>query len=151
VTAPPEAAPPKASAPAATAVHPPVFFDAKTVVAEGGKNREHDTTVLLSDGKFTVTEKNDRVVATLAFADVVGVSVSNSKQPMWNSPQGPAEMMKVEAGKLGFLKGGRNWVGLRTADTSLVLRVEDDDLRRVIAAIEERTGRKVVRVLERKD
>ena len=106
---------------------------------------------MLSGGKLTVTEKNDRVVTALAFADVVGISVSNSKQPLWNSPQGPAEMMKVEAGKLGFFKGGRNWLGLRTADTSLVMRVDDDDLKNVIAAIEQHSGKKVVRVIERKD
>ncbi len=127
------------------------FFDAKTVVAEGGKNREHDTKILLADGKLTVTEKNDQILTTLPFSEVVGMTVSNSKQPLWNSPQGPAEMMKVEAGKLGFLKGGRNWLGLRTADTILVMRVDDEDLRSIIAAIETRTGKKVVRVLERKD
>ena len=131
--------------------HPPFFFDAKTVVAEGGKNREHDTKILLASGKLTVTESNDRLVTTVAFADIVGISVSSSRQPMWNSPQGPAEMMKVEAGKLGFFKGGRNWLGVRTADTSLVIRVDDEDLKKVIAAIEERTGKKVVRVVERKD
>jgi len=131
--------------------HPPFFFDAKTVVAEGGKNREHDTKILLASGKLTVTEGNDRLVTTVAFADIVGISVSSSRQPMWNSPQGPAEMMKVEAGKLGFFKGGRNWLGVRTADTSLVIRVDDQDLKKVIAAIEERTGKKVARVVERKD
>jgi hypothetical protein len=130
--------------------HPAFFFDAKTVVAEGGKNREHDTKILLAGGKLTVSEDNHLVTA-VAFADIVGISVSNSRQPMWNSPQGPAEMMKVEAGKLGFFKGGRNWLGVRTADTSLVIRVDDENLKKVIAAFEERTGKRVVRVVERKD
>ena len=145
----PEAPTPKPEE--AVVPHPPFFFDAKTVVAEGGKNREHDTKILLASGKLTVTEGNDRLVTTVAFADIVGISVSSSRQPMWNSPQGPAEMMKVEAGKLGFFKGGRNWLGVRTADTSLVIRVDDEDLKKVIAAIEERTGKNVVRVVERKD
>jgi serine/threonine-protein kinase len=145
----PEAPKPKPEE--AVVPHPPFFFDAKTVVAEGGKNREHDTKILLASGKLTVTEGNDRLVTSVPFADIVGISVSSSRQPMWNSPQGPAEMMKVEAGKLGFFKGGRNWLGVRTADTSLVIRVDDEDLKKVIAAIEERTGKKVVRVVERKD
>jgi serine/threonine-protein kinase len=160
--APPTAASPAASAtkpsapkpsPAAAAVHPPFAFDARAVVADAGKNRERETKVQFADGRVTVTEKerNDRVITTLPFSAVVGVSVSNSRQPMWNSPQGPAEMMKVEGGAFGFLKGERNWVGLRTATTSLVLSVDDQDLRRVIAAIEERTGNKVERVVERKD
>ena len=50
-----------------------------------------------------------------------------------------------------FLKGGRNWFVLRTRDSSVVLRVDDDDLKRVTSAVEERTGVKVARVVERKD
>jgi eukaryotic-like serine/threonine-protein kinase len=140
-------------APAAAAVHPPFAFDARVVVADGGKNRERETKVRFADGQVTVTEraKNDRVITTLPFSAIVAVNVSNSKQPMWNSPQGPAEMMKVEGGALGFFKGERNWVGFRTATISLVLHVDDQDLRRVIAAIEERTGKTVERVVARKD
>ena len=147
----PTAALPAATPRSDTPSLPAYFFDAKTVVAEGGKNREHETRVLLAEGRLTVTEGNDRIITTLLYANLVGITVSNSKQPLWNSPQGPAELMKVEAGKFGFLKGGRNWLGLRTADASLVMRVDDDDLRSIIAALEARTGKKVVRVLERKD
>jgi serine/threonine-protein kinase len=129
----------------------PFVFDAKAVVSENGKNREHDTRVVLADGTLTVSEKNNKVVAAVPFAAVLGLTSSNSKQPMWNTPQGPAEMVHVDGGAFGFLKGGRNWVGVRTKDMSLVLRVDDDDVGRVLAAIEERTGHKAERVLDRKD
>ena len=56
----------------------------------------------------------------------------------------------MEGGAFGFLKGGRNWLAVRTKQTSLVLRVGDEDLRRVIAALEERTGQKV-ELVESKD
>ena len=122
---------------------PPFVFDAKAVVAEGGKNREHDATALLSDGKVTVTEKNATVIASIPYGAIVGMDHSNSRQPLWTSPKGPAELLKVEGGAFGFLKGGRNWLAVRTKQTSLVLRVGDEDLRRVIAALEQRTGQKV--------
>ncbi len=70
---------------------------------------------------------------------------------MWNSPSGPAEVVKVEGGAFGFLKGGRNWLVLRTAESSVVLRVADEDLHRVLTAMQERTGLKIERVVERKD
>ena len=141
----PAAAPAKKAAAAA-----PFVFDAKAVVVEGGKNREHDATALLSDGKVTVTERNDKVIASIPYSAIVGMDHSNSKQPLWNSPKGPAELLKVEGGAFGFLKGGRNWLAVRTRQTSLVLRVGDEDLRRVIAALEERTGQKV-ELVESKD
>ena len=130
---------------------PPFVFDANAVVAEGGKHREHDAKALLSGGEVTVTEKNDRVIATIPFGAIVGISYSNSKQPRWNSPTGPADLFKVEGGAFGFLKGGRNWLAVRTKDTSLVLRVGDESLRRVVAALEERTGQKVDCVVDQKD
>ena len=78
------------------------------------------------------------------------MTYSNSKQPMWNTPQGPAEIAHLDGGAFGFLKGDQNWVSLRTDTMSLVLRVRDQDSRRVIDALEERIGKKVERVDGRK-
>jgi hypothetical protein len=126
---------------------PPFIFAAKAVVAEGGKNREHDVTTLLADGKITVTEKNNAIVAAIPYSTIVAIDSSDGKQPLWNSPQGPAEVLKVEQGAFGFLKGGHQWLALRTKQTTLVLHVEDSDLHRVIVALQERTGHNVVRVV----
>ena len=79
------------------------------------------------------------------------MTYSNSKQPLWNSPNGPAEAMKVDAGAFGFLKGGRNWFGLQTKDSLLVLRVDDDAVGRVTAGLQERTGLTLQRLVEPKD
>ncbi len=129
----------------------PFVFDAKAVVVDAGKNREHDVTVRMAEGQVTVTEKNQVLVTTVPYQTLLGVNYSNSKQPLWNSPAGPAEVVKVEGGAFGFLKGGRNWLVLRTRDSSVVLRVDDEDLHKVMTAMEDRTGVKVERVVERKD
>ena len=84
----------------------PFVFDAKAVVVEGGKNREHDAKALLSDGKITVTENNDSVVAAIPYSTIVGLVHSNSTQPLWNSPNGPAQFVKVEGA----------WTGVVTAN-----------------------------------
>ncbi len=138
--------------PVAAVSFPPFVFNAKTVVVEAGKDREHDTEVHLGDGAVTVTEKgNKQLVTTMPFDTVVGFTYSSSKQPLWNTPKGPAEIAHVDTGAFGFLKGGHSWVSLRTDHQSLVLRVRDEETSRIIAALEERTGRKVERVVERKD
>ena len=116
---------------------------------EGGRNRQRDTTVQVGNGVVTVTDKDQKVVTTMPFTDVVGFTYSNSKQPMWNSPQGPAEIAHLDGGAFGFLRGDQHWVSLRTENMSLVLRVRDQESRRIVLGIEERLGRKVERVEDR--
>jgi hypothetical protein len=101
----------------------------------------------------TVTDKdkNGTALYTIPIDSVIGMTYSNSRQPLWNSPSGPAEAMKVEAGAFGFLKGGRNWFGLQTKDSLLVLRVDDEAVRRVTAGLQERTGLTLQRLVEPKD
>jgi serine/threonine-protein kinase len=153
ITAGPAAAsaPEPPAAPAgAGALLPPVTFSAQTVVVEGGRNRQRDTNVQLANGIVTVTGKDSKVMITVPYESVVGVTYSNSKQPLWNTPQGPAEVVHLDSGAFGFLKGDQNWVSLRTDSMSLVMRVRDQDSRRVINALEERLGKKVETVDDKK-
>ena len=153
--APAAAAEPVAPAAPARAgvVTTPFRFEARAVVAEGDKRRERDATVLVADGTVTITEKekNGKALYTIPIESVIGMTYSNSRQPLWNSPSGPAEAMKVDAGAFGFLKGGRNWFGLQTKDSLLVLRVDDDAVGRVTAGLQERTGLTLQRLVEPKD
>jgi hypothetical protein len=148
----PPAAPPTPVRP--DLVTTPFRFDAKAVVADGDKRRERDALVLVADGAVTVTEKEKSAKAlyVVPLDSLVGLTYSSSKQPLWDSPTGPAEAMKVEGGAFGFLKGGKNnWFGLRTKDSLLVLRVDDDAVRRVTAGLQERTGLTLQRLVEPKD
>jgi eukaryotic-like serine/threonine-protein kinase len=137
----------------AALVTTPFRFNAHAVVTDGDKRRERDALVVVEDGVVTVTEKqkNGKALYAVSIDDVVGVTYSNSRQPLWNSPSGPAEAMKVDAGALGFLKGGRNWFGLQTKDSLLVLRVDDDLVSRVTSGLQERTGLTLQRLVEPKD
>jgi hypothetical protein len=154
-SAPAAAATPAApAAPARAAlVTTPFRFDAHAVVTDGDKRRERDASVVVADGVVTVTEKqkNGKALYAIPVDDVVGVTYSNSRQPLWSSPSGPAEAMKVDGGALGFLKGGRNWFGLQTKDSLLVLRVDDELVGRVTAGLQERTGLTLQRLVEPKD
>jgi hypothetical protein len=130
---------------------PPFKFEGKVVVADGDKRREKDASVLLADGVLTVNERADRPLFVVPLNTVTTLTYSNSRQPLWNSPGGPAEAMRVESGAFGFMKGGRNWFGVQTADSFLVLRVDDTMIARVTAALEEGTGLTVQRLVEPKD
>ena len=73
---------------------------------------------------------------------------------MWNSPKGPAPVVRAEGGTLGAfgIFVSRDWVSLRTSTDNefIVLRFSDAAIKRVLAALEERTGRKVERVAAQK-
>lgn len=132
-------------------VFPAMTFEADAVVADRDRHRERDARVTLADGKITITERNNRAIATLAFDAITGISYSTSRHPQWNSPAGPSDVLKVEGGAFGIRRAGRNWLALRAGDTLQVIRVRDADVRRVIEALETRTGRAVDRVPEEKD
>jgi eukaryotic-like serine/threonine-protein kinase len=142
---------PTAASAAAKEAATAFVFNAKAVVTDGGKNREHDVYVQMANGAVTVEERNHVLVTSVPYRSLVAVNASSSKQPLWQSPSGPAEAAKVDGGALRFLKGSRNWLVLRTAAATVILRVDDDDVGRVTSALEERTGMKVVRIVERKD
>jgi hypothetical protein len=144
------AAPPVATTPPAAAL-PPLIFAAQTVLVEGGRNRQRDTIVRVANGEVIVTDRENKPVTSVPMTAVVGFTYSNTRQPLWNSPQGPAEIVHIEGGAFGFLRGDQHWVSLRTDSMSLVLRVREQDSRRVVAGIEERLGRPVERVSEVKE
>ncbi len=132
----------------------PFRFEAKAVVADGDKRRERDVFVTLADGTVTVKEKDkaDKALYVVPLDTLVGLTYSNSKQPLWNSPDGPAEAMRVEGGAFGFLKGGeRNWFGLRTRESLLVVRVDDDAVGRVSEGLQTHTGLTLERLKSPKD
>ena len=133
----------------------PFSFQAKAVVVDGSRYRERDAIVQMADGTVMVKDRDDREKTIYQFpvASVTELVYSNSRQPLTHSPQGPVEVMRVEAGAFGFLKGSgaRNWLSLRTNDSLLVLRLEDDDAVKVMAALESRTGLTTESLVEGKD
>jgi hypothetical protein len=132
----------------------PYAFEGKAVVKDGDKQREHDAKVSLSDGVITVTVRFDRtsetVLSAIPFGSLLSVNYSKSKQPLWTTASGPRQVLRLDAA-LGFFKGDRHWLSLRTSDAFVVLRIDGDDVTSVLAAIEERTGRTVERLGVGKD
>jgi serine/threonine protein kinase len=127
-----------------------VQFRARMLVKEDNKQRERDATVRLADGQVTVTASDRTVLSALPYDAVLSVIYSKSKQPLWDSPGGATPIQQVDGGAFGFLKGGRHWVSLRTKERFVVLRVEENQVASVLSVIEDRTGKKTVRVTEPK-
>jgi hypothetical protein len=134
----------------------PLAFDAKALITEGTRQRERDATVHLADGKVIVIAEDhpNDVVHSVPYDTILSISYSTGRDPLWNSPEGPAAVARAGGG-MGFLRGLRHWVTLRTkdaADLFVVLRFSNDvQVGRAIKALEERTSHRVELVVERRD
>jgi len=93
----------------------------------------------------------DETLHSVPYESVISISYSRTRDPMWNSPKGPAPLARVGGGAFGIFFE-RHWISLRT-DTSerfIVLRCDGDVVGKALSALEERTGRTRQFVVERK-
>jgi len=134
----------------------PFVFEARALVSDGGRQRERECQVVLADGKINMKADDDRNLPhAVPYDRVVSISYSQGRDPLWNAPGGPAQVARMGGGLLGAFRGGRHWVSLRTENTNgqfVVLRLgNDEQAKRAIVALEERTGRSAELVAQRKD
>jgi serine/threonine-protein kinase len=136
--------PPTASAPVTAALPSVTFSRLKFLGVQDGKARDRDA-VLRLDGDSLHVLEGESTLQTAAYADVIGLYHSHSKEPQWATPDGTAVPVVKVGGKFSIFKGTPDWVTVRTKKSFIPLRVDNDlDLARVIAALEIRTGTRVV-------
>jgi serine/threonine protein kinase len=134
----------------------PFVFEARALVSDGGRQRERECQVVLADGKINMKANDDRNLPhAVPYDRVLSISYSQGRDPLWNAPGGPAQVARMGGGLLGIFRGERHWVSLRTENTNgqfVVLRLgNDEQAKRAIVALEERTGRSAELVAQRKD
>ena len=132
----------------------PLAFESRALIDEN----ELEAMVHLSDGRITVsaTEDPDNAVHSMPYDRIESISYSRGRDPMWNSPSGPAPVARLGAGALGgIFRGTRYWLTLKTkelGDPFIVLRFGNDVLlKRAMHALQERTGHLPELVVPRKD
>ena len=148
VAAEPAAPAPPAAVPApvpATPALPPVTFNRlKFLGVQDGKPRDRNAILRLESDALHVLD-GDSTLQTAAYGEVIGLYHSHSKEPQWATPNGTAVPVVKVGGKFTIFKGTPDWVTIRTKKGFIPLRVDNDlDLARLIAALEIRTGTRVV-------
>ena len=138
---------PELPSPPAVPTPPPVTFNqVRLLVAEGDRVREREGVLQLGDGQVSiVTPGGGPPIMSLATSSLGGIFYSRSRQPRWRDASGQTVDSKIDLGRLGFLRGERNWVILLTSGEPVILRIEDSALRTVLPALQERTGQKIQR------
>jgi hypothetical protein len=142
----PEPAAPRVGRVSTKALEPLLVFETKTLVGTK-KPREHDAQLVLADETITVTPEieSEYPFYSIPYHSVMSITYSRGRDPMWNSPEGPLPLTRGGGalGKLG-ISVARDWIALRTTtrDQFVAMRFDDVLIRRVLLALEERTGRK---------
>jgi len=132
--------------PAAPAAPPVTFNQVRMLVAEGERVREREGMLQLGDGRVSiVTPGGGAPIMSLPNSSVGGIFYSRSKQPRWRDASGQMVESKIDLGRMGFLRGERNWIILLTSGEPVILRIEDSALRTVLPALQERTGQRIQR------
>jgi hypothetical protein len=124
---------------------PPLLFETRALVGSGNRYREREARLSLADGRIIVVDDETHdVLYSLPYSSVLSISHSRGRDPMWISPQGPAPVARAGGtlGRLGIFVE-RDWVALRTNTEHqfVALRFDDVLVKRVLLALEERTGR----------
>jgi hypothetical protein len=141
------------AAAAGTSLDVSVEFNARTLVREGSQQRETRSRVALAERSISVkADGTHRLLHEVPYDQVRSISSSHGIDPLWTGPNGPRRVVRATGGMLGILgiSIARDWVSLRTTNAAaefIVLRFDNDaQARRVVAALEKRTGRTAERV-----
>ena len=135
--------PPPPAVPASTASAASVSFEGvRVLVTDGGdRARERQGVLQLGGGRLTIVDRaGGNPIAVLPYNSIAGAFYSRSKQPRWKDANGKDAESRADLGRMGFFRGERNWVIFLSNSEPLIIRLEDDDLKAVLPAIQEQTG-----------
>ncbi|HSC27111.1 MAG TPA: protein kinase [Vicinamibacterales bacterium] len=120
---------------------PASFEDVRILVEEDGKARERRGVLQLADKQLAIVSRDGGdSIASMQYSAIVGAFYSRSKQPRWRDAAGNEASSRIDLGPLGFFRGDRNWLILLTKGDPVIIRFEDDEMRTILSAVQERTG-----------
>src|SRR5688572_19961330 len=145
---------PRAEEHAATATTVPeasLVFETRALVGTR-KPKEQSAQLVLAEGKITVIPTSDpsTTLCAIPYGRVISINISKSRDPLWNSPQGPAPVARAGGTLSKFgIAATREWISLRTStdEQFVAMRFDEVIVKRVLLALEERTGHRAVVVV----
>ena len=130
---------------AATVPEASLVFETRALVGTR-KPKEQSAQLVLAEGKITIIPTSDpsTTLCAIPYGRVISINVSKSRDPLWNSPQGPAPVARAGGTLSKFgIAATREWISLRTStdEQFVAMRFDEVIIKRVLLALEERTGR----------
>jgi predicted Ser/Thr protein kinase len=123
-----------------------LVFETRALVGTR-KPKEQSAQLVLADGKITIIPTSDpsTTLCAIPYGRVISIHVSKNRDPLWNSPQGPAPVARAGGTLSKFgIAATREWISLRTStdEQFVAMRFDEVIIKRVLLALEERTGRR---------
>jgi hypothetical protein len=121
-----------------------LVFETRALVGTR-KPKEQSAQLVLAEGKITIIPTSDpsTTLCAIPYGRVISINISKSRDPLWNSPQGPAPVARAGGTLSKFGIGAtREWISLRTStdEQFVAMRFDEVIIKRVLLALEERTG-----------
>jgi serine/threonine-protein kinase len=121
-----------------------LVFETRALVGTR-KPKEQSAQLVLGEGRITIIPTSDpsRTLCAIPYGRVISINVSKSRDPLWNSPQGPAPVARAGGTLSKFgIAATREWISLRTStdEQFVAMRFDEVIIKRVLLALEERTG-----------
>jgi serine/threonine-protein kinase len=122
------------------------YKDIKFMAVTGQDSQEQDALMNLGGGHIAVVPKNGGAAfATVPYGTVVHATYVHTKDPKWDpSLPSPPDQLQIH----GFMRGARHWLALQSKTAYVLLRLDDNNWRSVLDAVETRCRIKVDRPAE---
>lgn len=141
----PSGAPP-ASGRGRTAVDdsPLAFGDLRYIAVDGRDGRSRDAQLTFGDGRIAVSPKDGGdAMAAMTYRRLAAATYVRARDPKWDPAfASPPENLNTPG---TVLRRAAHWLVLQSADAYVILRLEDSNWERILAAVEARTPVKVAR------
>ncbi len=119
------------------------FGKLKLLIIDDNRTRDRDVALRLGPDALQIVDGATTVQAA-SYQDVTGVYYSHAKEPRWTTPDGKSVPVGKTSGGFGFFRGTPDWITVRTKNVFIPLRVGEEDVHRITAELEARTGAKAV-------
>jgi serine/threonine-protein kinase len=116
-----------------------VFADVRTLVFSGKKAEEQTAVLNLFNGQIAViSARNGATLAAIPYGDLTYAVYAHAKDPKWSvvlaSPPADPDLPG------GLFRSARDWLTLQSRSTFMILRLSENNWRRVVQAVSDRTG-----------
>lgn len=114
-------------------------FKANTLVSDGKKSKEVDSSLAIEETSFKVTNRKTAApIKEFNYADVKSADYSYSKKPLLSTGGAIATVLLLGVLSLPFLfmKKKQHWLSVRTENDYVVMRLDKNNFRQVINEFE---------------
>jgi serine/threonine protein kinase len=107
------------------------FKNVRAFLVVGSKVEERDAILAIGGGRVAVSdERGERRFGSMNYADITAVAHTRAKNPRWY-PTLAAPPANVDMPG-GLFRSDRHWIAFQSRSTFLIVRVDDNDFRRVL-------------------